>query len=82
MIFDFETEALPNTSQLISRKAHIDLHNTMAVLTREMMMMRTTTDAIVMCAISKIDTIKQPFSNKRFYRAIDRSAPKACFFSS
>ena len=58
VIFDFETEALPNTSQLISRKANVDFHNTMAVLTRQMMMMRATTDAIVMCAISKIDTIK------------------------
>lgn len=72
VIFDFETELLTNSRELICRKADIDLYHAMALLACQMVMvMRAIADAVVVCAISKIDAIKESFVNQHIDHAVD-----------
>lgn len=77
MAFDVKIRLVTNSYELINRKTYIYFHNATTANTGQVMVMTIgATNAIVMAAIGKLDTIEQASVDQHLDRTVDRCPPE------
>jgi hypothetical protein len=77
MTFNIKVSLGADDPDLLNRQTDINLYDTMALRTGQVMMMRTTADSVVMGPIPKLNTIQETHIHQHLDRTIDRCATQA-----
>lgn len=77
MTFNVKVCLVADSLELVDRQADIDLYDAVALCAGEVMVMRATTDAIVMRAVRKLNTIQQSHVHQHLNRTIDSGTSHA-----
>src|SRR5579871_5206214 len=77
MTFNVKFRLTTNSINLLNGQADINLNDTMALCTGQMMMMGTAADTIMMSTIRELNTVQQPHIHQHLHRTIDRCPSQA-----
>lgn len=61
MTFNIKMRLRTNSPDLLNGQTDINFYDTMALRTGQVMMVRTTTDPVVVTSITELDTIQQTY---------------------